>query len=145
MENPQRAHTDSYSLDDTRAGRVVQALGAAACVAIPDAVSGRWPIIAARAGVLAATATAAGVINAVEEKDEVEQELVDDSASPLTTWAIIGGIVAGLGGLAACENQIAKQLTKRGVRRPHTALGMTVGAMVYVASELEHLRQTRES
>lgn len=121
---------------------MVQALGAAACVATPDAVSGRWPIIGARAGILAATVAAAGLVNAAQEPedDDVESELIDDAASPLTTWAILGGVIAALGGLAVIEDRLAARLGRRGVKYPHVLVGAAVGALVFAGSEFEHLR-----
>ncbi|AWB81025.1 hypothetical protein C3B44_00560 [Corynebacterium yudongzhengii] len=134
----QRAQ-DSYSLDDTELGRISQALGVAACVAVPDYVSGRWPVIGARIAALGAGLGIAAAANAAEEPADDEPE-ADEAASPVTTWTVIGAAAAALAGLSAVEGVVAKHLRGRGVKRPHTLLGALAGAVVYVGSEVEHRR-----
>ena len=145
MKESPNASADSYALDDTLAGRVIQALGVASCVAVPDVVKGRWPIAGARVGVLAVTVVTAGLANSVvESEEELQIDVVGEEASPLSTWAIISGAAAALGGLAAVEGRLASWLRKKGRKRPHTLLGAVIGAGVFALSEREY-RKSQEA
>lgn len=134
---------DNYSLDDTLAGRITQAGLAAGFVAVPDYVSSRGAEIGLRAAVLGVGVGLVAYLNAAEELPEDEPDAYappEDVASPATTWAVIGAVAAGIAGLAAVEDRVARALYRRGSSRPHTVLGALVGAAVFVGSEVEHRR-----
>lgn len=133
---------DSYSLDDTLTGRLVQAGIAGAFVAAPDYVSSKAGKFWARTALLGAGIGAVAVANAMEEDEGEEPEdfALEEPGPPLLTWAIVGAGGAVLAGLAAGEDALANRMRRRGVRRPHTRLGAIVGGAVLVASEVNHRR-----
>lgn len=134
---------DNYSLDDTLAGRLVQAGLVAGFVAIPDHVSDRRTEIAARVAVLAAGIGLVAYLNAAEEDPADEPDTyapAEEVASPVTTWAVIGGVTAGIVALAKGEDRVARWLSRRGIGRPHAALGALAAAVVFAGSEIEHRR-----
>lgn len=138
---------DYYSLDDTLAGRLVQAALAAKFLAVPDYASTRGRQWGLRAALLAAGAGLVAYLNAAEEDPEDEPDAYappEQAASPAATWAVIGGVGAGSVALLATEDRAARWLGRRGVRRPHTVLGALVGAAVFAGSEIEHRRHESE-
>lgn len=143
MTKDVKKDVDNYSLDDTLAGRLVQAGLAAGFVAVPDFVSSTRAEFGPRAAVLASGIGLVAYLNAAEEDPQDEPDSyapAEDAASPVTTWVIIGGVTAGIVALTKGEDRAAKWLKRRGADRPHTTLGALVGAVVFVGSEIEHRR-----
>lgn len=124
---------DNYGLDDTLAGRVVQAGFAGAALSFPDYIKKPTPLIVTYLVTLASFTGLVGYLNAIDEDEEITPE--PPAESNISLWQIIAGLsvlgvlkVAGLRGLA-------KALRKRGVKKPWTLFGGLGAATVFAASE----------
>lgn len=140
---------DYNALDNTTAGRAIQAGFIFAALAVPDVVETRRGRIAAITGLAAANLVTIAAFNAFDEDPRNDlsevlnrQEFAEgeDVAGPVQTWGVLAGLgAAGALALTAAEtatDAAAKWLRGRGVNAPHTALGAGVAAIAFGAMEL---------
>lgn len=161
------APEDNYALDDTMAGRAVQALTLGALYAVPDFAKGTLARVAGFGGVIVAGITAIGVANARRDEDEnleevrepaevaaedpAEKSAADDADNHVKQWfdnvstaqkyGVLGGLL-GLFGLSlwwekVCVSWMARKLRKKGVRKPFSAIGAAVALIVFISSEYD--------
>lgn len=153
--SPESTETDYYALDDTLAGRLVQAGLVGAAVAVPDYVpAGEGARTWARVGVIVSGVIAAALANYYDENDEDDEEaagngdgdpaqLVDDmpADSLLKTAEVIAAVTAGATvvgwGAGRVTQKAADMLRGRGLRKPWTLFGVLAGGAVWVASEVQ--------
>ncbi|WP_165164800.1 hypothetical protein [Corynebacterium qintianiae] len=120
--------TDYNSLDDTLAGQLAQAGFIAAMYAVPDFTRNSGARVIAWTGLVALNVAAVAAANAVDD-DPRDDNLPE--AGPAQTWAVLGGSVfLGVRAHAA----VARWLRGRGVDKPHSLMGLLVGAG-YMASK----------
>ncbi len=162
---PSQPLSDLNSLDDTRAGRLVQAGLITFCVALPDYVPS-WVQRAVINSLVTTGALAAVAYLNMQDDDPsndpevimerikqnleaAEREHQADEAgggaaltegSPLRTWAIILGLILGSVVLSVVEFKLRSRFTRflatKGVKRPNTLLGLLAGAVLFGLSEV---------
>ncbi|KQB84570.1 hypothetical protein [Corynebacterium oculi] len=130
---------DSSRLNHTRAGRLAQAAFAGAWEALPDYVSSR-----ARRGAIKAALVAGGI--AVVSATTRGEGLPEDTPggmdlSPTQTWAAVAAGLVMLAIMPVLNHKVRVWLTgglrRFGIRRPYTALGAGVAALVFALLEAE--------
>ncbi|KQB87151.1 hypothetical protein [Corynebacterium lowii] len=138
--------TDYYSLDDTRAGRLTQAAFAGIWEALPDYVSSPLARRALKALLLSGGVSLVAYLNSVDEdpNNHPSALLSEVDLSPKQTWAILGGGLLG-GVLTARMGEkvragLVRHLRRRGLKRPHTALGVAAAVVVFGLSEAQARR-----
>ena len=131
---------DNYALDDTLAGRVVQAGFAGAALSLPDYIKDPKSLITSYILLLGSFTGLVGYLNAIDEDEATTPEPPAGSSLPL--WQLI----AGLGTLAVLKvpglRKLAKTLTKRGVKKPWSIFGGVGAGVVFAASEYGARRGT---
>ena len=131
---------DNYALDDTLAGRVVQAGFAGAALSLPDYIKNPKALITSYILLLGSFTGLVGYLNAVDEEEDTTPEPPAESSLPL--WQLIAGlsIIAVLKVLGL--RKLAKALTKRGVKKPWSIFGGVGAGVVFAASEYAARRGT---
>lgn len=124
---------DNYALDDTSAGRVVQAGFAGVALSLPDYIKNPKALITSYILLLGSFAGLVGYLNAIDEDEATTPEPPAESSLPL--WQLIAGlsIIAVLKVLGL--RKLAKALTKRGVKKPWSIFGGVGAGVVFAASE----------
>lgn len=124
---------DNYALDDTLAGRVVQAGFAGVALSLPDYIKNPKALITSYILLLGSFTGLVGYLNAIDEDEDTTPEPPAESSLPL--WQLI----AGLGTIAVLKvlglRKLAKALTKRGVKKPWSIFGGVGAGVVFAASE----------
>lgn len=157
--------SDLNSLDDTRAGRLVQAGVVAFCVALPDYVPSWVQRLLINSVVLTGAVAAVAYLNMQDEDPSNDPEVIMErirqnleaaerehqaadahdgtvvpEGSPLRTWAIIVGLILGSVVLSVVEFRLRSRFTRflarKGVKRPNTLLGLLGGAVLFGLSEV---------
>lgn len=137
---------DSYALDDTLAGRLVQAAAVGLATAIPDYVAKGPKRVAAYLGLGTAMLGAIAVANAQREEepqaanDAAAAHPVFADASDAPAWllpAFLAGIAAAVTLNAKISAAIVKSLRRRGIGKPWTVLGVAGAALTFAVSEAE--------
>lgn len=136
---------DYNALDNTTGGRLIQAAFAVALTAVPDYARSTPARIASWVGLTAAFAGTVAAFNAFDEDPRndltAQVENSSDTASPARTWAVlVVGIALLIGGVRlslAVQNKLADALRRRGVKRPHTVLGLIAGALLFADAEID--------
>ncbi|MBC3186631.1 hypothetical protein H7347_08645 [Corynebacterium sp. zg-331] len=134
--------TDYYSLDDTRAGRLAQAAFVGGWEALPDYVSSRAARAAIKIVLAVGGAGLVGALNMIDEDPRNDPAALLDEVdlSPAQTWAGLACGAAALICLPALSSRLraraVDRLRRRGIRRPHTALGAVAAALVFLVSEV---------
>lgn len=137
---------DSYALDDTLAGRLVQASAVGVATAIPDYVAKGPKRVAAYLGLGTAMLGAIAVANAQREEepqaanDAAAAHPVFADASDAPAWllpAVLAGTAAAVTLDAKINSAIVKSLRRRGIGKPWTVLGVTAAALAFAVSEAE--------
>ena len=124
---------DNYALDDTLAGRVVQAGFVGAALSFPDYISKPKSLAATYILTLASFTGLVGYLNAIDEDEEHTPEAPGESTFPL--WQLVAGLsVAGVLKVLGLR-KLAKALRKQGVKRPWTVFGGIGSVLVFVGSE----------
>lgn len=145
----------TYTLDDTLVGRLAPAVVAGTIVALPDYVE--CPL---KRGLITVGLIAAGIgvsiyATTVDDNPDNDPQVVrarlqahmeaaraaedNEADGPVTTWAKIGGSVAG--GVVAVRatgtlvNRFSALLERSGLARARTALGVATGVGVYALGE----------
>lgn len=134
------AKIDYNALDNTTAGRALQAGFIGAFAAVPNTL--------ARVGIAVAGIATVAAFNAFDEdpRNDLTARIDDTNqpASPARTWGlaalVAGGLTLGLKGFAAGHDAAAGALSKRGVPSPNTLLGVAAGTAAFAASELASRR-----
>ena len=131
---------DNYALDDTLAGRVVQAGFAGAALSLPDYIKNPKSLITSYILLLGSFTGLVGYLNAIDEEEDTTPEPPAESSLPL--WQLIAGlsIIAVLKVLGL--RKLAKALTKRGVKKPWSIFGGAGAGVVFAASEYAARRGT---
>ena len=131
---------DNYALDDTLAGRVVQAGFAGAALSLPDYIKNPTALITSYILLLGSFTGLVGYLNAIDEEEDTTPEPPTESSLPL--WQLIAGlsIIAVLKVLGL--RKLAKALTKRGVKKPWSIFGGAGAGVVFAASEYAARRGT---
>jgi hypothetical protein len=131
---------DNYALDDTLAGRVVQAGFAGAALSLPDYIKNPKSLITSYILLLGSFTGLVGYLNAVDEEEDTTPEPPAESSLPL--WQLIAGlsIIAVLKVLGL--RKLAKALTKRGVKKTWSIFGGAGAGVVFAASEYAARRGT---
>ena len=121
---------DNYALDDTLAGRVVQAGFVGAALSFPDYIKNSKALVTTYILTLASFTGLVGYLNAIDEHSPQPPE---ESTFPL--WQLIAGLsVAGvLKILGLCK--LAKALRKQGVKKPWSIFGGLGAVLVFAGSE----------
>ena len=131
---------DNYALDDTLAGRVVQAGFAGAALSLPDYIKNPKALITSYILLLGSFTGLVGYLNAIDEDEGTTPEPPAESSLPL--WQLI----AGLSTIAVLKvlglRKLAKTLTKRGVNKPWSIFGGAGAGVVFAASEYAARRGT---
>ena len=136
---------DYNALDNTTGGRLIQAAYAVAFISVPDYVRSTPGRAAAWVSIAAAFGGTVAVFNAFDEdpRNDLTAHVQDapEAAGPAKTWGILLGVVAVLvGGTRlgiAVQNALARALSRRGVKRPNTLLGLIIGALIFAGSEAQ--------
>ena len=142
--------TDYYALDDTLAGRLIQAGIVGTMIAVPEFIPvGRGRRTLARLGVAAVGVTAAALANYVDEDPENDDparlvtEMGADSVA--RTWALLGAGAAACALAARGASSTAGLLRARGVDKPYLLIGALAAAGVFAASQIQHHDTARRS
>ena len=124
---------DNYALDDTLAGRVVQAGFAGAALSLPDYVKKPKALITSYILLLGSFAGLVGYLNAIDEEEEASPQ--PPAESSVSLWQLIAGLGA-IGGLKILGlRKLAQALYRRGVKKPWSIFGGIGAAVVFAASE----------
>ncbi|GAB3082624.1 hypothetical protein [Corynebacterium aquatimens] len=132
---------DYNALDNTTAGRALQAAFVGAFYAVPDYVArGRG---VASLGVLAALVATIGVFNSFDEdpRNDLTAQLDHghEVGSPAKTWGLLVGLTAGLAGALAghvkFHGWLNTTLRKKGWARPHTRIGAAAAIATFAVTE----------
>lgn len=124
---------DNYALDDTLAGRVVQAGFAGVALCLPDYVKKPKALITSYILLLGSFAGLVGYLNAIDEEEEASPQ--PPAESSVSLWQLIAGLGA-IGGLKILGlRKLAQALYRRGVKKPWSIFGGIGAAVVFAASE----------
>lgn len=138
---------DYNALDNTTAGRALQAAFVAAALAVPDYTRSTPARALAWVGIGAAALGTVAAFNAFDEDPRNDlTALIDDApaaettGSPAKTWGLVAAglaaFAAGIRAHVAVQTRVANALRKRGVSLPNTVFGAAFAAVTFVASEL---------
>src|SRR5699024_9643120 len=124
---------DNYALDDTLAGRVVQAGFAGAALSLPDYVKKPKALITTYILLLGSFAGLVGYLNAIDEEEEASPQ--PPAESSVSLWQLIAGLGA-IGGLKILGlRKLAQALYRRGGKKPWAIFGGIGAGVVFAASE----------
>ena len=124
---------DNYALDDTLAGRVVQAGFVGAALSFPDYIKNSKALVTTYILTLASFTGLVGYLNAIDEDEEHSPQPPEESTFPL--WQLIAGLsVAGVLKILGLR-KLAKALRKQGAKKPWSIFGGLGAVLVFAVSE----------
>lgn len=134
---------DDDGRDEQRALAVLGAVTTTAWTAVPDWTSTTRQRRVVRA-VVAVAGTGAAVAWSVASRHPQEAEVVDDAEPPTldlrTAAPVVAGVVTSLAlarGSHVLEDRLVAALRRRGVRRPHTWVGVGAGVATLALGPVE--------
>lgn len=136
---------DYNALDNTTAGRAIQAGFVGALYAVNDFTESQKAQTGAIIALLAGYVATIGAFNAFDEdpRNDLTASISRDSdkvASPAKTWGLFGGVLAGLGvGTyihVRFHSWLGRTLRKKGISHPHTSMGVIIALAVFAATEV---------
>ena len=133
VNNAVEGEVDNYALDDTLAGRVVQAGFAGAALSFPDYIKNPKALVTTYILTLASFTGLVGYLNAIDEDEEHSPEIPEESTFPL--WQLIAGLGVAVVLKVLGLRKLAKALRKQGVKKPWTIFGGIGSVLVFAGSE----------
>ena len=131
--NTEYVEEDNYALDDTLAGRVVQAGFVGTALSFPDYIKKPGSLIATYVLTLASFTGLVGYLNAIDEDEEHSPQVPEESTFPL--WQLIAGVAVGGTLKIFGMRKLAKFLRKKGMKKPWTLFGGIGAVLVFIARE----------
>lgn len=133
VNNAVEGEADNYALDDTLAGRVVQAGFVGAALSFPDYIKNPKALVTTYILTLASFTGLVGYLNAIDEDEEHSPQPPEESTFPL--WQLIAGLGVAVVLKVLGLRKLAKVLRKQGVKKPWTIFGGIGSVLVFAGSE----------